>query len=197
MGEAASPGPPHLVPTTGLSCSCSNVSSHAASGLLGNSLHLPGASPVEFWQEAALHLGAKAWLGSAGTSVRPRSRLLPATCYVNKLLSGWNFLVPRSHDGVWKEEGPERKTGQPRRQPVLRLAILPSSIWELFLSPFVAIWFPHSLDSCTTSSRQVTTRLVISQPAGALSQPTSLEEFPTGHAQGSSEEHQWTVEWGR
>lgn len=72
VSEAASPGPLLSgVLVTSLSCSCRDVSSHAASGLLENSLHLSGASPAEFWQEAALGSGAKAWQGRTGTGIRP------------------------------------------------------------------------------------------------------------------------------
>lgn len=72
VSEAASPGPLLSgVLVTSLSCSCRDVSSHATSGLLESSLHLSGASPAEFWQEAALGSGAKAWQGRAGTGIRP------------------------------------------------------------------------------------------------------------------------------
>lgn len=53
VGAAASPGPSSLVPATGLSYSCSHVSSRAAAGLLGSSLHLPGASPVDSGRKEA------------------------------------------------------------------------------------------------------------------------------------------------
>lgn len=63
VGEAASPGPSSLVPATGLSYSCSHVSSHAAAGLLGSSLHLPGASPVDSGRKEAALEPRPGWAG--------------------------------------------------------------------------------------------------------------------------------------
>lgn len=104
---------------------------------------------------------------------------LPLVC--EQLLTGYHFLVPRSPNGIWKEERWERKMGRPKdRLCSGQQAILSSSLWGLFLSPFVATWFPASLDSCTDDSK-VTQRFIVSRAPGVLSSVASLEEFSAGH----------------
>lgn len=136
VGEAAHPGASRLGPAIGLSCSCSDISNREASGTLESSSHLSGASPAELWQEAALCSGAKAWLGRAGTGIRPQPWLLPADCYVSscsQCVTFWHPGVLMGYGKIW-----ERKTEQPKKQPVLRLAILTSCTRDLSSSPFVA-----------------------------------------------------------
>ena len=70
MWEGGFWGHPVWCLAAGLTCSCSDISNRAAPGLLECLLRLSGASHAEFWQEAALCSGAKAWLGKAGTGLR-------------------------------------------------------------------------------------------------------------------------------
>lgn len=120
-GRGCFSGPSHLVPNHRLVLLLQPPES---------SLHLSGASPAEFWQEAALCSGANARLGRARTGIRPPSWLLPAACYVSSGLLCVTFWYP----GVLKTK--------PTKQPVLGLAILTSSIRDLCSSLFVVIWFP-------------------------------------------------------
>lgn len=141
-------------------------------------------------------MGAKAWLSRAGKVTGPHSRLPPATGYCEQLPTGCNFLVPTSLDGIWKGERWDRKTEQPKRQLVLKPAILPSSIWRL-LSPFVAIWFP---DHWTAA--QITPNKLLKGSLSPSPQEPCARQQAWGSSQqamcagGSSEEHQWTAKVG-
>lgn len=55
--------------------------------------------------------GARAWLGKAGTGIRPQLKLVPTACFVSSQLTAGTFLVPRSPDVEW--EGGRCGKGRP------------------------------------------------------------------------------------